>query len=342
MKIIIDAMGGDNAPYEIVKGAVMASEEFGVDIVLTGRGEEILKSLHDLGKKDLPKGIEIANAAEVITMEDDPANATRSKPDSSMTVALKLLRDGSGDAVVSAGSTGALLSGATLIVKRIKGIRRAALAPSLPGKKGKVLLLDCGANVECTPEYLLQFAFMGSYYVKLATGNNDPRIGLLNIGAEETKGDELHKQAYKMLKAAGDAGRINFVGNVESRDALSGVCDVLVTDGFSGNILLKGIEGIGSYIFSEIKGVFMKSFLTKLAAALVKNNMKELKKKMDASEVGGTSLLGISKPVIKAHGSSDAYAVRSAVRQAIDAVNADVAKAISENIEYMKIAPAEQ
>jgi len=342
MKIIVDAMGGDNAPNAIVEGAVMAAREFGAEIILAGKVEEILKGLEALGEKELPKGIEITNAAEVVEMEDDPASVIRTKKDSSMAVGLRMLRDGAADAMVSAGSTGALLSGATLITKRIRGIRRAAMAPFLPNKAGGVLLIDCGANAECTPEYLLQFGFMGSYYAKTMLGFQEPRVGLLNIGVEEAKGTELQREAYKLLKAAGDAGRVNFVGNVEAREVMLGACDVIVTDGFSGNIFLKGMEGVGMYILSEVRNVFMKSKKTKLAAAIVKGEISELKKKLDPSEVGGTALLGISKPVIKAHGSSDAYAIRSAVKQAMNIVSSGVTQLIAENIEYMKLGTEEE
>ncbi|MGM9521620.1 MAG: phosphate acyltransferase PlsX [Oscillospiraceae bacterium] len=342
MKIIVDAMGGDNAPQAIVEGAIMAAEEFGVDITLVGRGEEILRSVEALGRTDLPAGIEITNASEVVEMEDDPATVTRIKTDSSMTVGLKLLHDGKADAMVSAGSTGALLSGATLIVKRIRGIRRAALAPVVPTADGSgTLVVDVGANAECTSEYLLQFAFMGYYCSKAMTGKPSPRVGLLNIGTEETKGNSLYKETYTLLRRAGDEGRINFVGNVEARDVMDGVCDVLVCDGFTGNILLKGLEGMGRFFISEIKKIFSKNAKTKLAAAALRDDFTELKKRTDSSEVGGTAMLGITKPVIKAHGSSDAYAIRSAVRQAMNTVSSGVCGDIEANIQYMKVSAPE-
>ena len=337
MKIIIDAMGGDNAPAEIVKGAVAANKEFGVDIVLVGREADVIASLTAEGVALPCAGIEVRNATEVVEMEDDPATATRRKKDSSMTVALNMLRDGEGDAVVSAGSTGALLTGATLIVKRVRGIRRAAMAPAIPNNGNGVLLMDCGANVECTPEYLLQFAYMGSFYAKSIMGYEKPRVGLLNVGTEETKGGELQKQAYALLKQAGDEGRINFIGNVEARELLSGDVDVLVTDGFSGNILLKGVEGAIKFLMYSIKDIFTSSLKNKLAAAVVHGDMRGLKRRMDVNEVGGTALLGISKPVIKAHGSSDARAIRSAVRQAIRFIEADVVGEITSNVEYMRL-----
>lgn len=337
MKIIIDAMGGDNAPFEIVKGAAEACEKYNVDIVLTGRGEEILKVFESMGKATLPKGIEIVNCEEVITMEDDPATAPRKKRDSSMTVGLNMLRKGEADAMVSAGSTGALLTGATLFAKRIQGIRRAALAPFIPCKGGKVLLVDCGANVDCTPEYLLQFAFMGSFYVKSMLGIEAPRVGLINNGAEECKGTELQKETYKLLEKAHEEGRVNFVGNVEARDVPLGACDVAVCDGFTGNIFMKGLEGVAKFMMSEIKQALTKNLKTKIGAALVKKDISAIKKLMDSDEVGGTILLGISRPVIKAHGSSDAHAICNAVRQAISIVESDIISQIVDNIDYMKI-----
>lgn len=335
MRIIIDAMGGDNAPGEIVKGAVRAQRELGVDVTLVGRAEEISACLEKEGAA--AQNFEIVDARETVTMEDDPSTATRRKKDSSMTVALNLLRDGRGDAVVSAGSTGALLTGATLIVKRIRGIRRAAMAPVLPAGEHGVMLIDCGANVECTAEYLLQFAYMGSFYAKKMMGCDNPRVGLLNVGTEDTKGGALQKQTFALLKQAHDEGRINFVGNVEGTGVFAGAADVVVTDGFTGNVLLKATEGTIKYLMNSLKGVFCKSTVNKLAAAVLKSDLKEMKKSMDVNEVGGTAFVGISKPVIKAHGSSDAACIFSAVRQAIAFVNAGVIADIERNIEYMKL-----
>ncbi len=336
MRILIDAMGGDNAPRQIVLGAADAAAEFGVDVTLVGREEEIVPILSERGIVP-DEHISVANARDVVEMEDDPSTATRRKPDSSMAVALKMLHEGKGDAVVSAGSTGALLSGATLTVRRIRGIRRACFGPVLPNGGKGVLLIDCGANVECTAEYLLQFAYMGTFYARELMGCAKPRVGLLNIGAEETKGTELQKQTYALLKSASDAGRLDFIGNVESRDVLSGGVDVVVCDGFSGNILLKGIEGTASMLMKQLKGIFYKNAKNKLAAALIKKDIYGLKAMFDAGEVGGTALLGISRPVIKAHGSSDARAIRSAVKQAITFINAGVIQSIENNIQYMRI-----
>lgn len=337
MKIIVDAMGGDNAPDEIVKGAIAACEEYGVEVILTGRGEDILRSLEKMGRKEVPKGIEIANASEVIAMDEDPVTAIREKKDSSMVVGLTMLRDGLGDAFVSAGSTGALLSGSTLIVKRIRGIRRAALAPVLPlGEKG-LIVIDCGANAECTPEYLLQFAFMGTFYAERVLKIQKPRVGLLNIGTERIKGTDLQIEAYELLEAASIDGSIHFVGNVESKSIMQGECDVVVCDGFTGNILLKSIEGTATFIMREIKNVFMKNTLTKISSLIVKKPLKALKERMDADKVGGTALLGIAKPVVKAHGSSNADALKYAVWQAINTVKAAIADDIHDNIDRMKI-----
>ena len=341
MKIIVDAMGGDNAPQAPVMGAIQANAEYGVDITLVGRGEEILKVLEDNGIKNLPAGVEIAHASEVVEMCDNPATAFREKKDSSLTIGLNLLKNGEGDAFVSAGSTGALLSGATLVVKRIRGIRRAALAPVVPTGNGGAVLIDCGANAECPPEYLLQFAYMGSYYAEHVLGRPEPKVGLLNIGVEPSKGTSLQTAVYPMLKAAGDAGRINFVGNVEAREAVEGAVDVIVSDGYSGNIFLKTMEGTGLYLVRELKGIFKKNLLTKLAAVLVSGGLKHLKKLMSSSEVGGTALVGISKPVIKAHGSSDAYAIKNAIRQARQYVSSGIIESIAENIDLMRLdAPA--
>ena len=338
MKIIIDAMGGDNAPAGIVEGAVLAAKEQGVDILLVGIEEQVRACLKDCGAENDPR-ISVANASEVIDMHDDPSRAVRVKRDASMTVALNLLAAGEGDAVVSAGSTGALLTGATLIAKRIRGIRRAALAPVLPNVDKGVVLIDCGANVECTPEYLLQFAYMGSFYSRNILGVGNPRVALLNNGAEDSKGGELQKGAYVLLKSAHEAGRINFVGNTEARDVFSGDVDVIVTDGFSGNVLLKGIEGTARFLMVKMKEAMLSTFKSKIGAALVAGEVRKLKKLFDTDEVGGTAMLGIAKPVIKAHGSAGAKAISSAVRQAKQFIESGVVAEIEKNIEYMKLEP---
>ena len=336
MKIIVDAMGGDNAPDEIVKGALDASHESDVNIVLCGRGEEILRVIEHMGLEEVPRGVEIVNASEIIGMEDDPASAVRVKKDSSLTVALSLLRDGRGDALVSAGNTGAILSGATLIVKRVRGIRRAALAPILPNATGRFVLIDSGANTECTPEYILQFALMGSYYAQDALKLNTPRIGLLNNGTEQIKGTQLHIEAYQLLKKAGDEGSINFIGNVEAKETMMGACDVLVSDGFSGNIFLKSLEGMALLVMSEIKSIYKKNIITKISAVLIKKHIYSLRARMNPDTIGGTVMLGITKPVIKAHGSSNAAAIKNAIRQAADTASADIASKLHECITNFK------
>lgn len=333
MRVIIDAMGGDNAPEEIVKGAVRAKRELGVDVTLVGIEERVKVCLAAENCDD----IEVVNASEIITMDDDPSTAVRRKKDSSMAVALNLLKDGAGDAVVSAGSTGALLTGATLLVKRIRGIRRAALAPVLPAGEHGVMLIDCGANVECTAEYLLQFAFMGSFYAKKIMGCDMPKVGLLSNGTEDGKGGELQHQTFALLKEAAAEGRINFIGNVEGTDVFTGKVDVVVTDGFTGNVLLKTTEGVIKYMMTALKGVFYKSTINKLAAAVLKSDLAKMKKSMDVNEVGGTALVGISKPVIKAHGSSDARCIFAAVRQAVSFAESGIIEDINNNIEYMKL-----
>ena len=337
MKIIVDAMGGDNAPVSNVRGALAAVRELGVEVILVGRGEDILKVLKEDGIGELPPGLEIVHASEVVEMCDNPATAFKEKKDSSLTVGLNLLKDGSGDAFVSAGSTGALLAAATLLVKRLRGIRRAALAPVVPTGNGGAVLIDCGANAECPPEYLMQFAYMGSYYAEHVLGRPEPRVGLLNIGVEPSKGTELQRTVYPMLQKADQEGRIRFVGNIEAREAVEGAVDVIVADGYSGNIFLKTMEGTGLFLAKEIKGIIVKNLMTKLAAALVSDGLKKFKKLMSSSEVGGTALLGISKPVIKAHGSSDAYAIKNAIRQANQFASSGIIGNISDNIDLMRL-----
>ena len=337
MRIIVDAMGGDNAPEAPVEGALQAIKEYGVDVVLVGRGEDILEVLHKAGVSELPAGLSITHADQVVEVCDNPATAFKEKKDSSLTVGLNLLKNGEGDAFVSAGSTGALLSGATLLVKRIKGIRRAAMAPVVPTGGGGAVLVDCGATAEGTPEFLLQFAFMGSYYAERVLGRPEPKVGLLNIGAEPSKGTELQKETYKLLMKAKEAGRIDFVGNVEAREAVEGAVDVIVADGYSGNIFLKAVEGAGLFLSKEIKKVFMRDLKGKVAALLVKDGLRDFKRLLDANEVGGTALVGISKPVIKAHGSSNGYAIKNAIRQAMEFKRSAIIEDIMDNVEYMRL-----
>ena len=339
MKIIVDAMGGDNAPLEIGRGALDANRNQGVEIILVGRTAEVLKAVEACGQKSLPAGVEIKDAKEVVEIADDPAMAFKQKPDSSLTVGLNLLKDGAGDAFVSAGSTGALLSGATLVVKRIRGIRRAAMGPQIPTAGGRAVLCDCGANAECTPEYLLQFAYLGSYYAQRVMGIEKPRVGLLNIGAEEEKGDTLRHETYALLKEAGEAGRIHFIGNVEANEAMMGTADVIVTDGFTGNVMLKTMEGVGKFLLKSLKEMFLSSTKTKLAAGLVKGDLGQMKKLLDPSEVGGTPFLGIQKPVIKAHGGSNARAIENAVLRAKEYAESGFIADIQANIEHMRVQP---
>lgn len=335
MKIIIDAMGGDNAPQAIVEGALKAAEEFGAEMILVGRGEEILSAMRQCGYETLPKGVEICHADDVVDMHAEASEVVKQHKGSSMIKGLKMLADGEGDAFISAGNTGALLTGATLLVKRIKGVRRAAFAPVLPIGKGAILV-DAGANVVCTPEFLLQFGCMGSFYARKAQGKKNPRVALLNNGVEDSKGDDIHKEAYRLLTEAGEKGLINFVGNIEAREAVGGDVDVIVADGFSGNVFLKTIEGTALYMSGLIKSMFMKNLATKIGALLCKKG-ESIRKALDYREVGGSLILGISKPVIKAHGSSDARAVRSAIRQAIRAVESDYCTDIKDHVQSMSL-----
>ena len=342
MKIIIDAMGGDNAPLAPVMGAFQAAKDFGAQIVLVGQGEAILKVMTEQGYKDLPEGVEIANADEVVDMHDDPANVIRKKKNSSMVVGLRMLSEEQGDAFISAGSTGALLSGATLIVKRVKGIRRAAMGPAMPNKAGgKTVICDCGANAECTPEFLLQFGLVASAYSKYTLGIENPRVGLLNIGTEDSKGTPLQKAAYALLQDASEKGLLNFVGNVEARAVPLGEVDVVVCDGFNGNVLIKSIEGTAMFMGSMIKRMFKKNAGSKIGYLLCKSGLKDILKLLDSREIGGTQFLGIKKPVIKAHGKSDRLAFRNAVRQALTAANSNFTEQLEQDLAVLKERAAE-
>jgi len=339
MKIILDAMGGDHAPEAPVLGAIEAAKTWGSQITLVGRGEEILAVMKKNGIETLPDGMEIAHADDVVDMHDDPANVVRKRKNSSMIVGLKMLSEGQGDAFVSAGSTGALLSGATLVVKRVKGIRRAAMGPAMPNKAGgKTVICDCGANAECTPEFLLQFGVVGTLFAKKNLGVDNPRVGLLNIGTEDTKGTPLQKEAHALLTNAHNQGLINFIGNVEGREVLLGDVDVVVCDGFSGNVLLKTIEGTAMFMGSLLKRMFKKNLASKIGYLLCKSGVGDLMKMMDYREIGGTQFLGIKKPVIKAHGSSDALAFRNAIRQAEEAAKADFSAELEESLKALAAA----
>lgn len=326
MKIIIDAFGGDNAPLEIIKGARMAKDEYGVDILLTGSESKIkaVAAENDIKIDDM----QIANADEIITMEDDPSAVIKTKKNSSMALGFDLLARGEGDAFISAGNSGALVMGATMIIKRIKGVKRPAFAPVLPTLKGCSMLIDGGANVECRPEMLAQFAVMGSIYMNKVIGIDNPTIGLANCGAEEHKGTPLYQETYQLLKSS----ELNFIGNVEGRGVPEGESDVVVADGFTGNIILKMYEGVAGALMGKIKGIFTKNIKNKLAAALVLSDMKEMKKQFDYNEYGGSPILGVSKPVFKAHGSSKARTIKSAVGLTVEFVKNNVVNEISENI----------
>jgi len=310
MRIAIDVMGGDNAPRAIIDGSILALREYGAELYLVGLKDEIVKYLSEEDKKN-PK-VNIVEASEIINVDEAPVNAIKHKKNSSMVVGLKLVKDGQCDAFVSAGSTGAFLAGSLLKVGRIKGIDRPALSPLIPTLKGSCMIIDAGANVDCKPRNLQQFAVMGSIYMEKVMGIKNPRVGLLNIGAEESKGNELTKESFDLIKSTG----VNFAGNVEARDIIGGVCDVCVCDGFAGNVLLKTTEGVAMTIFKLLKDEFMKSLKTKLGAMLLKDNLKNFKKRFDYTEVGGAPFLGINGIMIKAHGSSDANAVKNAIRQA--------------------------
>ncbi len=338
MKIIIDAMGGDFAPNAPLLGAVEAAKMYHVPIMLVGKEEAIRRAMAEEKIENLPEGVEIFNADDVVDMHDDPANVIRKKPNSSMVVGLHQLADGNGDAFISAGSTGALLTGATLIVKRVKGIRRAAMGPAMPNKAGgKTIICDCGANAECTAEFLLQFGLVGALHAKATYGVENPKVGLLNIGTEDTKGTPLQKEAYALLTKASEQGLLNFVGNVEARDVPLGAVDVVVCDGFSGNVLLKSIEGTAMFMGSLMKHkIFKRNFLSMIGYLFCKPGVNEVMGMLDYRTIGGTQFLGIQKPVIKAHGASDALAFRNAVGQAIDAAKADFSAELEQSLRKLK------
>ena len=336
MKIIVDAMGGDNAPESAAWGGALAAREYGEEVLLVGDPDKVLAVLKSKGMEHTP-GVTIMPASDLVDMHDDPATVLRHKPDSSMAVAFKLLKAGEGDALVSAGNTGALLTGATLYGGRIKGIRRGALAPVMPCKGGQVMLCDAGANTECTAEMLLQFAFLGALYIEKINGIKKPRVGLVNNGTEDTKGDPLRKEAYALLKKAGGEGRLNFVGNVEGSMVPLGACDVAVCDGYSGNVMLKTIEGVAKFMASEIKGVFTTNLATKLGYLACRKQINQFRDLFNQDKIGGSPFLGIAKPVIKAHGSSNEIAVMNAVRQAIAYTNSGMIDEVRKNIAYMTI-----
>ena len=322
MKILIDVMSGDNAPLEMIKGAEMAAKEFNEAIAIIGE-ENVIADIAVKNEINL-ENIEIVNAPSVITMEDKPMCVVREKRDSSMSMGLKMLADGQVDAFVSAGNTGALITGATLIVRRIMGINRAAIATVLP-LSNPVLLMDSGANLTVTSDNISQFAFMGAKYMEKIYGIDRPRVGQLNNGTEYNKGNALQVESYQVLSESG----LDFVGNVESKEVPFGVCDVLVTDGYTGNIFLKSVEGMGKFMMGLLKDVLKTNIATMVSALTMKEKLQDIKHRFDTSEHGGAPLLGISKPVIKAHGSSDAKAIKNAVRQAIHFVQTGINEEIT-------------
>lgn len=326
MKIIVDAFGGDNAPLEVLKGAAEAVQKLDVEVVLTGN-EKIIGETAEENGISLDK-ISIIHTESVIDIHEEPTAVIKEKEDCSMAVGLKVLAEGKGDAFVSAGSTGALVVGATFIAKRIKGVKRAALAPIMPTAKGHMILVDGGANVDCRPEMLVQFGIMGSCYMNKVMGVKSPKVGLVNVGSEDTKGRELELEAYRQFKTA----PVNFYGNLEAREIPFGACEVVVSDGFTGNVLLKLYEGMGSYFSHTLKDMLMTSFGGKIAALMIMKKIKTFKKKMDYTEVGGAVLLGISKPVIKAHGSSNGTAFYNAIRQAKNCVEGKVIEEITSSL----------
>ena len=308
MRIILDAMGGDNAPDANIKGAVNAINKIEAEVVLVGKEDVIRSKFKEFYGKEVEQisdRLKIRNATETIEMEDTPTLAIKRKKDSSMVVGFKMLKEDEGDVFISAGNSGALLAGATLLVGRIKGIDRPALAGILPSYKSQLLLMDCGSNTNCKPINLLQFAQMSTIYLKNTFGIESPAIGLLNIGTEETKGNELVRESYQLLKEKSEELGINFVGNVEGRDAFSGKIDAIITDGFTGNVFLKTTEGLGKFVKKSLVESFTQSLFTKISYLIAKKPIKTLSKAMDYKSYGGALFLGVKKPVVKAHGSSD-------------------------------------
>ena len=331
MKILIDAMGGDNAPQVPVEAAVKAANELGIHMVLVGKTDVIENELKKYKYNE--ENISIVDAPEIISNHEEPAKAVRTKKNASVVVAANMLKNGEGDAMLSMGSTGALLTAGLLIVGRIKGINRPALATTLPTAKGPKLLVDAGANTNCRPINLVQFGIMGDAYMRNLFGIKEPRVGLISNGEEEGKGDELTKKTYPEMKKA----PFNFIGNIEGRDIMAGDTDVMVCDGFAGNIVLKTIEGMGIVISNRIKGIFKKNLLTKIGALFVMGGIKEFKKAMDYREYGGAPLLGCKKLVLKGHGSSDLKAAFAAIKQAKTFIDADVNKEIEENLKKIEV-----
>lgn len=330
MKIIVDAFGGDNAPIEILKGSALAVKELGCEIILCGDENKIKHCAEENGI-DI-SAMEIHHTEDVIEVCEDPRSILKTHKNSSMGLGLSLLAQGAGDAFVTAGSTGAVVVGSTFIVKRIKGVKRAAIASLMPSDEGKFMMMDCGANLTCSPETLNTFAIMAKTYMEKVEGVKNPRVGLANIGVEENKGTETLVKTYEIMKNSD----YNFVGNIEVRDIPKGGADVIICEGFTGNVILKMYEGVAGVLLGNIKRIFMSSVITKFAYLLISGGMKDFKKKMDYKEFGGAPLMGISKPVIKAHGSSDAKAFKNAIRQAIGYAQSGAIEDIKECVHQNK------
>ncbi len=319
MKILLDAMGGDNGPDANIKGAINAINQIKAELVLIGKEEiirEKVKEFYGKTLEEISSRLKVKNATETIEMEDKPTDSIKHKKDSSMVVGFRMLKEGEGDVFISAGNSGALLAGATLLVGRIKGIDRPALAGILPSYKSRLVLIDSGANTNCRPINLLQFAQMSSIYIRNTFGVESPRIGLLNIGTEETKGNELTRESYNLLKEKSQELNINFIGNVEGRDAFSGEVDAIVTDGFTGNVFLKAVEGLGKFVKRTLKESLTENIFSKIAALPALPAMNKFAKTMDYKSYGGALFLGVKKPVIKAHGSSDEKLFEFTIKQA--------------------------
>ena len=329
MKIIVDAFGGDNAPEQILLGCAQARKELGVEILLTGDKARLEACAKELNITQDLAAMEILSCGQTLTMEDEPTSVIREKSDSSMAVGLRALAEGKGDAFASAGNSGALVVGATTIVKRVRGVKRVAFAPIMPKSEGFFMLIDGGANVDCRPEMLVQFGLMGSAYMKGVMGVENPRVGLANVGTEDHKGDQLRQETLALLR---QCTGIRFVGNVEARDIPYDGADVIVADGFTGNMILKLYEGVAMALMDKIKGVFMGSMKGKLAAAMVYNDLKKMKKQLDYNEYGGAPIMGCAKPVFKIHGSAKASTVKSALKLTRDYAQSGIISQIGEAV----------
>ena len=331
MKVLVDAFGGDNAPLEIIKGCILCLEKYeGLSIGLVGNRELIEQCAkeHDLSLDEM----QIFDAPDRISMEDEAGEIMKSKKNSSMAVGLQLLAKGEGDAFLSAGNSGALIMGATLIVKRIKGVKRPAFAPVMPSSGGPVLLIDSGANIDVRPDMLQQFGVMGSVYMENVLHIQNPRVALANVGTEDHKGGELQHEAFRLLKNSG----LNFIGNMEARDFPAGACDVIVADGFTGNIIIKMYEGVAKELMKKIKEMFMKNAKTKLAALMIKKDIYELKQYFDYNQYGAAPVMGSAKPVLKTHGSAKAETIVTSMRSVIDFINSDVTGKIADRLAKLK------